>query len=161
MKAELYHVTDIDVYDGDTVRCRVRMVKRIKLPVELATTILGIEIELEEAEIILRGTVPTAVRVAGVDTPEIRGEQGEQREAGEIVKLAVIDWFAANGPTDILFHCRDKYAGRTVGDFYSKRGGESLGTFLVRKKLAKPYDGGTKEPWTKQELDAILERMNP
>ncbi|HUT92501.1 MAG TPA: hypothetical protein VMY37_23610 [Thermoguttaceae bacterium] len=155
MTVESYPVRDVAVHDGDTVRCRVRMVKRIKLPVELATSILGIAIELEEAEIVLRGSVPTAVRVAGVDTPEMRGDQ---RPAGEFVKAAVIDWFLSNGPCEIIFECRDKYAGRTVADFRSAKGGELLSEFLIRKKLAKPYDGGTKQAWTKGELKAIVER---
>ena len=155
MSLEIYPVLNVDPYDGDTVKCRVRMTKRIKLPVEVATSILGIEIELDSAEIVLRGTVPTAVRVVGVDTPEMHGEH---RAAGEIVKAAVIDWFAANGPCEIVFECRDKYAGRTVGDFRSRRGGESLAEFLLREKLAKPYDGGTKSPWTAAELAAIIAR---
>ena len=155
---ESYKVTDIDAYDGDTVRCRVRMVKRIKLPTELATSILGVAIELEEAEIVLRGSVPTAVRVVGVDTPELRGDQ---REAGEFVRAAVIDWFLSNGPCEIIFECRDKYAGRTVADFRSLAGGELLSEFLLREKLAKPYDGGTKQAWTKAELKAIVERDKP
>ena len=149
---ETYHVTNIDVIDGDTVRAVAKLVKRISLPVQVTTSILGIEMKLHDAEIVLRGTVPLVVRVAGVDTPEMHGEQ---RAAGEVVKAAVIDWFAENGPCEIVFGCRDKYAGRTVGDFHSRSGGESLSRFLLREKLAKPYDGGKKERWTAAELAAI------
>jgi len=152
---ETYRVSNIETIDGDTARCTARMVKKIKLPVDLVTSILGIEIALHDAEIVLRGTVPLVVRIAGVDTPEMHGEH---RAAGEVVKRLVVEWFLANGPCVVEFTSRGKYAGRTVGDFRSSRGGESLGAFLLREKLAKPYDGGTKSPWSETELAAIVAR---
>lgn len=149
---ERYIVHDWEVYDGDTVKCRIQVVETIVLPAHIATSVLGVPIDLDEVSLVLRGKLHVSVRVDGVDTPELRGEQ---KEAGAVAREAVERWLKDHkyDGIEIVFHCRDKYAGRSVADFESN--GESLSEFLLEQGLAKPYDGGTKEPWTAEELRRI------
>lgn len=152
---ESYPITEVTVHDGDTVHCRARMHKIIAVPVEMATSILGIRVELEKAEIVLHGSVPLAVRISGVDTPEIRGSQ---KAAGLVVKDLVARWFARYRNAELVFTCRDKYAGRTVGDFRVPGTNHTLSHYLLSHGLAKPYSGGRKQKWTRAELQAIMEK---
>jgi len=134
MSDESYSVTGWSVYDGDT----------INVTLEATVEVLGIEITL---------SVPVAARVAGVDTPELRGKR--QRAAGEVAKQVATRWFKRHEADGIafVFQERDKYAGRVVGDFHSL--GDTLSGYLLDRTVAKPYDGGTKAEWTDEELKQI------
>lgn len=123
-----------DVYDGDTVH----------VVLSGTLSVMGIEISV---------SVPMTARIAGVDTPELR--DARQRDAGQRAKDFVLAWFVARDQREIQFEfvARDKYAKRVVGDFICH--GRRLSRELVRKGCAKPYDGGTKEPWTDEELERI------
>ena len=133
---ESYSVINWSVYDGDTVNVTLGAVVEV----------LGIEITLQ---------VPVAGRVAGVDTPELRNKR--QRAAGEVAKQVAIRWFRRHEADGIkfVFHARDKYAGRVVGDFCSS--GAMLSECLLECEVAKPYDGGTKAEWTDAELERIVD----
>lgn len=75
------------------------------------------------------------VRVFGVQAPEMKGVS---RRAGIVARDAVRDWFSANGVNVSLQSVsRDKY-GRLVARVFS-RGGQSLGDWLVARKLAVPF----------------------
>lgn len=99
------------------------------------------------------------VRVAGVDTPELRGAH---RDSGLAVRDAVRALLPQGCTVRCTFGAEDKY-GRLLAEvqrvtrprslLHSERCAETLSTTLLKRKLAVPYDGGTKPEWTRAELD--------
>jgi micrococcal nuclease len=110
----------VRVIDGDTVRVRAHIW-------------LGQEVE-------------TNVRLRGVDTPEKRGKCPGEKEmshkATEFVeaKLADTPLFLA----DVGY---DKYGKRVVARILLGPNHEDLSKTLLTANLARPYDGGHKQPW--------------
>lgn len=108
----------VKVIDGDTIRVKARIW-------------LGQEIEI-------------AVRLAGIDAPELNGRCPVERElaresrdrlatiAGEAVQLHDIHY--------------GKYAGRVVAKVTTPAGMD-LGARLVADSLARRYDGGRRAAW--------------
>jgi endonuclease YncB( thermonuclease family) len=88
-------------------------------------------------------TIRTAIRVDGVDTPEIRGEcQAEKDMAIEARDFAE----AALGEDVQLVDVRlGKYAGRVVARVLVD--GQDLAAMLVEAGLGRVYHGGTREGW--------------
>ena len=108
----------LTVTDGDTFRARVEVWP-------------GVEIV-------------TAVRLAGIDTPEIRGKCASERERAIAARERLRSLLAA-GPVE-LFHVEpDKYAGRV--DAKVSVNGQSVGDVLVAEGLARPYSGGARKGW--------------
>ncbi len=88
-------------------------------------------------------TARTSVRVAGVDTPEIRGKC--QREKDLAVRAR--DFVRATVGTRVqLTDVRlGKYAGRVIAEVWVK--GRKLGDMLIAENLGRPYYGGRREGW--------------
>ena len=86
----------------------------------------------------------TAVRIRGIDTPELRGKcQAEKDKA--IAARERLRALLAAGPVQ-LFHVEpDKYSGRV--DATVTVNGRELGQVLVSEGLARPYTGGTRQGW--------------
>lgn len=81
------------------------------------------------------------VRVLGVDTPEMRGsDQCEKIKAYKVQEVVEAKLRAARR-IDLVNISRGKYF-RIVADVQVD--GESLSAFLLKNKLARPYDGGKK-----------------
>ena len=99
----------------------------------------------------LHTNVRTNVRIAGIDTPEIRRPKCEEERAKghlaveHITQLlgAVDDDAPAIVLTDII---PDKFGGRVVAQVQTANG-VNLGQSLLNAGLAQPYDGGTKPLW--------------
>lgn len=94
-------------------------------------------------------------RISGVDTPE------RNTAAGQAVKRFVEQWCIRLG-SDLRVQsiAKDKFGGRFIGDLLDKVGCErSLSETLLTHKLAKPYAGGIKLPFTDDELARIVERV--
>ena len=88
-------------------------------------------------------TARTAVRVDGVDTPEIRGmcqaEKDMAVRARDFVRATV-------GAQVQLTSVRlGKYAGRVVADVWVD--GRKLSDLLIAENLGRPYHGGRREVW--------------
>ncbi len=88
-------------------------------------------------------TAHTKVRVAGVDTPEIRGkcqaEKDQAVRARDFVRATV-------GATVQLTNIRPgKYAGRMIADVWVN--GRKLSDLLIAENLGRPYHGGRREGW--------------
>lgn len=92
------------------------------------------------------------MRLYGVDTPELRGEQ---YEAGIIVRDLVKELLLDEPELAITTHKDEsgKY-GRLLVDIHIPDVGD-LANYLVSLGYAKRYTGGTKEPWTAEELNFI------
>lgn len=126
----VYPVTGYRVIDGDSVEVRMD---------------LG-------GEIVRRVTV----RIMDLDTPETN--RVDQREAARAVTRVVGIWIASQPHIVVEYHADDKYAGRIDGDLVNPDGGQSLSEYLLAQGLCRAYDGGTREPWTADELQGILAR---
>jgi len=91
------------------------------------------------------------VRVAGVDTPEVRTRNSQEKALGEDASQFTKEWFAQGG--DILVKTeKDGKYGRMLGWFY--RGEECLNFRLVDEGFAFAYEGGSKE----SNWDALVEK---
>nr|QBK86375.1 MAG: thermonuclease/nuclease [Marseillevirus LCMAC102] len=143
-KGKLIKAKITDVYDGDT-----------------CTVIFAFGTEFLKIKI----------RVLGVDTPEIkvRGVDKSnkkavtlaklEKEAGIIVRDDVRNQIL-NSIVSIKMIKWDKFGGRVDGEIFLQKGG-TLTDFLLKHNLAKPYDGGKKEAWSKKELKTIINQNNP
>jgi endonuclease YncB( thermonuclease family) len=112
----------IRVHDGDTLQVRAR--------------------------IWMGQVISTKVRLAGVDTPELRGrchrEQRMAEAARDFVKRKL------NDPRVTLHDIRyGKYAGRVLARVITARG-EDLGAALIAAGLARPYRGRRRGSWCEQ-----------
>ena len=86
----------------------------------------------------------TAVRIRGIDTPELRGKcQAEKDKA--IAARERLRALLAAGPVQLSQVEPDKFAGRV--DATVTVNGRELGQVLVSEGLARPYTGGTRQGW--------------
>lgn len=108
------------------------------------------------------------IRLGDVDTPELYGARGEDeelhamhKEAGRKVKHFVENMLL--GKTCVIRtnkNQKGKY-GRLLATIYIEPteavfGINTLNELLIRMGYAKPYSGGKKLPWTKEELYKII-----
>lgn len=88
--------------------------------------------------------IKIAIRVSGIDTPEIRGkcikEKKLAKKAKEFTKKFI-------GKQVLLYSIKlGKYAGRIVAKVLNNEGND-LSEALMENKLAYLYEGGTKRNW--------------
>lgn len=84
------------------------------------------------------------IRLAGIDTPECRTKDDEEKIFGNLAKQFVLEWVDAYGPDfRIKTTDKDKF-GRYLGKIISRKG-EVLNESLVVNHLAVEYDGSAKE----------------
>jgi endonuclease YncB( thermonuclease family) len=117
-----------DIYDGDTVKI-----------------------------IILFGEMPVkfALRILGIDTPEIRQSDGrlpEEHHAAVRVRDYIRSLFP-NNIAKIRISDWDKYGGRVLGDLFLPTG-ENVSEILMSGGWARKYQGEKKKAWTLEELTA-------
>jgi len=88
-----------------------------------------------------------SVRIAGIDTPELRGKCEGEKVLAKEAKAWVEDILPA-GSWVVLENVKDdKYSGRVVADVYLEPG-KSLGQMLHDSGKGVPYDGsGPREDW--------------
>jgi endonuclease YncB( thermonuclease family) len=111
--------TVVDVHDGDTFRI-------------VATPWPGVDVR-------------RAVRVRGVDTPEIRGKCDRERERAVEARAFAVAWLAAGAVTLVDIE-EGKYAGRVVATVHRSDGAD-LTVDLIAAGLGRPYDGGARKGW--------------
>lgn len=109
----------LDVLDGDTIAVRMKVW-------------IGQEVE-------------TYVRLAGIDTPELRGKCASERARAAAAKRALADLLADGKVT--LYNIRlEKYAGRVLAQATNAEG-----TVLAQKMMdgghARPYQGARRQSW--------------
>jgi endonuclease YncB( thermonuclease family) len=107
----------LSVTDGDTFRARVPVWDNID--------------------------VVTAVRIRGIDTPEIKGKCPAEKAAALEAKARLAALL--NGPVQLLHVEPDKYAGRVDADVTVN--GTSVAAVLIAEGLARPYTGGARQGW--------------
>jgi endonuclease YncB( thermonuclease family) len=83
-----------------------------------------------------------SVRVAGIDTPEIRTKNQCEKEAGRIARSLVATAIKNSKNVELQNIQRDKYF-RILADVVID--GRSVKEILLKNSLAYEYDGGTKK----------------
>lgn len=91
-------------------------------------------------------TANTLVRVRGVDAPELRGALPCERAAAALARDFATAWLVANHPISISDVAPDKFGGRVDAHVRGANGG-LLASALLAAGHARPYTGGTREPW--------------
>ncbi len=113
------HVEYVSNYDGDTVRFNIPNMHPL-----------------------IGQNIP--VRLAKVDTPEIRGKCAQEKELAKQVKADVARLLSTAKRIDLINVGRPKYF-RILADIQFD--GQDLGIYLLGRGLAAPYSGGTKKSW--------------
>lgn len=109
------------------------------IPARLIKVIDGDTI-LVRARIWLGQEVETAVRLLGVDAPELHARCEPERKRAEAARDFVIAFL--NGPTLMLRDiARDKYGGRVLAHV-ATTDGRDLSAALLAARMARPYEGG-------------------
>jgi micrococcal nuclease len=108
----------ITVTDGDTFRARVPIWD-------------GVEIV-------------TAVRVRGIDTPEIHGKCPAEKATALAAKDR-LEYLLSSGDVQLTHVEPDKYAGRVDADVTVR--GKPIAAILIAEGLARPYTGGARKGW--------------
>ena len=90
-----------------------------------------------------------SVRVAGLDTPEIKGQcEAEKRQAvaaRDKVQSLIVGSYLSGKPVRFCDPQWGRYGGRVVA--YVAIGDEWLHELLIGEGLARPYDGGKRAGW--------------
>ncbi len=124
----------IRVVDGDTLEADVK---------------LGFGVTLSKRKI----------RLTGIDTPEVHTSRTLEKQAGILVAAYLAEKLGVHYYDDPAGACEDeadKY-GRLLGRPHA--GVIDLCSHLIARKFAHSYLGGTKEPWTDEELNNIIEEL--
>jgi endonuclease YncB( thermonuclease family) len=85
-----------------------------------------------------------AVRIAGIDAPELRGACESERTLALEARRELWALLSVARRVDLEDVGRDKY-GRILARVLADR--RDVAEHLIGKGLARPYDGGTKEGW--------------
>lgn len=120
---KLYGDVEVDeilsIYDGDTFRCNIKNYPKI----------IGDNI---------------SVRIAGIDCPEMTDKRPNIKALARQAKQYTVARLREGKNIQLMNMRRDKYF-RILADINID--GKDLAQELIKKGLAKPYDGGTKEKW--------------
>jgi len=84
------------------------------------------------------------IRLVGVDTPELRSTCEAERVLARRARDRATELLTGGVPVIEWSRERDKY-GRPMARI--RIDGRDLGEVLVSEGLARPYDGGAREPW--------------
>ncbi len=82
------------------------------------------------------------VRIAGIDTPELRTRNGCEKARAQEARNLVDQWIRQSSRVDIVNVQRDKYF-RVLGTVLLD--GKSIAPALIGQGLAYPYTGGRKQ----------------
>lgn len=88
-----------------------------------------------------------SIRVAGIDTPEIRGKCAKEKELARKAKQVTVNFLRSSKVIELREVKRGKYF-RIVADVYGDN--KPLASKLIESGLAVKYEGGTKaKDWCK------------
>lgn len=92
-----------------------------------------------------------AIRIVGVDTPELTGAKCDAEKAKAVAARDFVNaWLSSHHPITINTVRPDKYSGR-VDAVVLGRNGELLAADLIKAGHGRPYRGGARQPWCPQE----------
>lgn len=107
------------------------------------------------ARIWLGQTVEIHVRLAGIDTPELRGKCAEEKERAAAARDALA-LLVAEGPVRLSDVETDKYGGRVLARVATHRHGD-LARALIAGGHARAYEGGARGGWCRLAATLPLE----
>ncbi len=90
-------------------------------------------------------TVTVAVRLRGIDAPELRGRCEAERTVARHARERLAE-LVGDGPVQLRRVTGDKYFGRVLADLASS-GEPDIGARLLREGLVEAYDGGRRRDW--------------
>lgn len=114
------------------------------IPAAVLRVVDGDTVEVA-AHIWLGQEVRVAVRLAGIDTPELRGACAREQKLARDAR-ALLAQAAEATPVTLHDVETDKYGGRVRADLRDAQG-VSLSHRLIAAGLARPYDGGRRASW--------------
>lgn len=88
-------------------------------------------------------SVKVAVRIRGIDAPEMRSRCAAEKQAARRSR-AVLSRLIGNGPVHITAIGGGKYYGRVLADVADSQG-RAVGKKMLRLGMARPYQGGKRE----------------
>ena len=92
------------------------------------------------------------VRLFGIDTPESRTRDLEEKKYGLLAKDYLRRAANAAGGLNLKSHERGKF-GRILGSLYNDESGKSINEKMVEHHHAVPYHGQSKDDIAKQHLE--------
>ena len=109
------------------------------------------------------------VRLFGIDAPECRPRRHElaelEADAGRAVKRHVTELLQGK-IIDARFLHKEKFGRQLAWVWLDSKPhratrplADTLNQQLLEQMLAKPYKGEKKQPWTQEQLEAILDRL--
>ena len=120
--------------------------ERLAGPVEAeAVRVIDGDSLVVRARIWLGQTVETHVRLAGIDTPELRGKCAEERKKAEAARAALIA-FLGEGKVALSGIEADKFGGRVRARLASATH-RDVAQALIAGGHARAYDGGARAGW--------------
>ncbi len=84
------------------------------------------------------------IRIRGIDAPEIRGRCPAEKEAAQRARRETVSLLRNAENIELRQLQRGKYF-RILAEVYVD--GKNLADALITKKLARPYQGGTRRSW--------------
>lgn len=126
---------------------RLPLEKTLKGPINaIITQVVDGDTVKVEVQTWLNQTLNTSVRIDGIDTPELRGRCDLERDKAQDAR-AMVNRLAPVGTLVTLHRISSgKYANRVVAEVITPDG-QSLAQALLDAQLARPYDGGRRQPW--------------
>jgi len=88
------------------------------------------------------------VRIAGIDTPEMRGSCPEEIEKAKEARRFLVSLLKSGGDIELRNVVRDRYYRLRASVFV---GGVDVGAQLVVSGHARPYTGGRRRSWCNTE----------
>jgi endonuclease YncB( thermonuclease family) len=89
--------------------------------------------------------VRVAVRLRGIDAPEMKAKCRREREAAERARSALADLAGDAGVVALYNVSGGKYFGRVLADMVTPAGID-IGPALMARGLVAAYDGGKRKP---------------
>lgn len=89
--------------------------------------------------------VETHVRIAGIDTPEMKGKCAKEREMAAAARAA-LEHLLADSTITLTNIRHEKYAGRVMAEAVNGAGVD-LAAYLTEKGFARPYAGKKRLGW--------------
>lgn len=114
------------------------------VPAEIVSVIDGDTISVR-AHIWLGQEVTTLVRLAGIDTPELKGECESERIRARAARN-YLERAVAGGAVTLAQIRYEKYAGRVMAKVATTEGAD-LSERMIASGFARAYDGGKRMPW--------------
>ena len=93
-----------------------------------------------------KDVIQTKLRIAGIDTPEIRTRNLYEKQRGHDARRFACGLFTCNEFYKAHFIGPDKYHGRIIGDIQTDDG-QWYSQMALDQGIAHDYDGGTKQTW--------------